>query len=119
MTPIPTTIDLRMNGEANLFVGALKKQSLLSAVAAVCAAVSVLSQTIILVRKESTGSPTMNTPLFERKQELLALISTAASSLEQLQKKLAFNQSLDLAVGLNDAEAVLKNLREIVTTANC
>ena len=61
----------------------------------------------------------MNTPLFERKQELLALISTAASSLEQLQKKLAFNQSLDLAVGLNDAEAVLKNLREIVTTANC
>jgi hypothetical protein len=52
MLPIPK-IDLQWNGEASLFLAALKRQSELSAAAAVCAAVSVFSQAILLTRRTS------------------------------------------------------------------
>jgi hypothetical protein len=52
--PIPK-IDLHWNEEAPLFVGALTKQSELSAVAAVCTAVSVFAQAVtgLLGQKKS------------------------------------------------------------------
>jgi len=51
MIPIPK-IDLNWIGEAPLFFGAIKKQSELNAIAAICAAVAVLSEAIVLGRKK-------------------------------------------------------------------